>query len=158
MNTLSRWDPLREMYALQRMVNRMVDESFSGEQNQLNETGWHLPMDVLEKDEEFIVRASVPGLKPEDVDITFTNNTLTLQGETLSEEQVEEERYHLRERRYGKFYRSITFPTRVNGDAIDAHYENGELTLRLPKAEEVKPRRIAIKSGNGSKMIEGQAR
>jgi HSP20 family protein len=96
----------------------------------------------------------VPGIKPEDLDITVTKNTLTIKGEVRQEEEKEEERYHLRERRYGRFARSITLPTSVDADEIEANYENGVLTLRLPKTEEVKPKRIEVKSGE--KLLEGQ--
>jgi HSP20 family protein len=85
-------------------------------------------------------------MKPDDLDITITNNVLTIKGEYKSDETIEEEQYHLRERRYGSFGRSISLPVTVDADAVDAQYEDGVLTLTVPKMEEAKPRRIAVKT------------
>jgi len=112
-----------------------------------------LALDVSENDENYTVHASVPGINPDDLDISFTENTLTIKGETKDERVEEKEKWHLRERRSGSFMRSISLPTMVNAEAIDAQFDNGVLTLTLPKAEEVKPRRIAIKA-NGQKVVE----
>jgi HSP20 family protein len=118
-------------------------------------TGWAMPLDVVEDENGFVVKASIPGVKPEDLEITYNNHILTIKGEVKDEQNVEEARYHLRERRYGRFERSLQLPTRVDPDQIEAAYDAGVLSLRLPKAEEVKPKRIAIKGGEGQKMIEG---
>ena len=118
---------------------------------------WGLAVDVLEKEDDFIVKASVPGIKPEDLDISYSDETLTIKGEIKSDNEVKQDQYHLRERRYGSFTRSIRLPTKIKGDAIEASYENGVVSLRLPKAEQDKPKRIAVKIGNGNqKMIEGR--
>lgn len=108
-------------------------------------TNWGLALDVAENDDAFVVTASVPGMKPDDLDITITDNVLTIKGEYKADETIEEEQYHIRERRYGSFGRSITLPVAVNADEVDANYENGVLILTVPKAEEVKPRRITVK-------------
>jgi HSP20 family protein len=154
MNNLTRWDPVRDMLTMRETMDKIFDSFFD---NQTGRTtgSWSLPLDVIENEDEFVIKASIPGVKPEDLDITYTNHTLTIRGESKSERDVDEARYHLRERRYGRFERSIHLPTEVNADRIDASYDAGVLSLRLPKIEEVKPRRIAIKSGNGQKMIEG---
>jgi HSP20 family protein len=94
----------------------------------------------------FTVKASLPGIKPEDLNVTLEDNVLTVQGEIKEDETIEEETYHLRERRYGSFSRSLRFPVPVNAGQIEAAYENGVLTLSIPKAEEVKPKRIEIKT------------
>ena len=157
MNTLYRWDPFREMWTFRNLVDRMFDN----ELNRLTEgTGneWGLALDVSEVDEGFVVKASLPGLKPEDLNITFDNNVLTIQGAVRDEQETKDQRYHLRERRFGTFQRSIQLPAPIKADEIDAKYENGVLTLNLPKAEEAKPKRISVKSGGAPQMIEGKAK
>ena len=114
-----------------------------------------LAVDVSETDDSFIVKASLPGINPEDLDISMTDNVLTIKGEIKMEEEKEGEKYHIRERRFGRFMRSLTFPVPVDADKIEATYENGVLTLVLPKAEEAKPKKIEIKT-NGHKVIEGK--
>jgi HSP20 family protein len=104
-----------------------------------------LPLDVSENEDGFVVKASVPGINPDDVEITFEEDVLTIKGEVAEESEVEEVNYHLRERRSGSFGRSIRFPVDVDAEAVEATYENGVLTLNVPKVEEVKPKRIEIK-------------
>lgn len=153
---LTRWDPFREMLSLRNTMDRMLERSLESDQEGLMASTWAFPLDVTENDNEFIVKASVPGIKPEDIDITYTGNTLTIKGEVKEDQEFKENQYRLRERRFGTFSRSISLPTRVNADQIDAHYENGVLALTLPKAEDVRPKRIEIKSGESRRMIEGQ--
>lgn len=157
MNTLNRWDPFREMLTFRNMVDRMFDDQF-GRLTEGTGNEWNLALDVSEADEGFVVKASLPGIKPEDVNITFENNVLTIQGETRDEQETKDQRYYLRERRYGTFSRSIQVPATIKADAIEAHYENGVLTLHLPKAEEAKPKRIAIKGSSAPQMIEGKSK
>ncbi|RPI32075.1 MAG: Hsp20/alpha crystallin family protein [Chloroflexota bacterium] len=152
MNYLTRWDPFREMMTIRNMMDRLVDETFST--TNASPT-WGLPIDVAENENEFVVKVSAPGVNPDDLEISFSGDTLTIKGEVKEDKDVDEERYHIRERRFGSFARSLTLPTKVNSDQIEAAYENGVLTLRLPKAEEVRPRRIAIQGGNEKKVIEG---
>ena len=155
MNYITRWNPYRDMAIMRRSMDRLVD-SFFEDANLPETVTWGVALDVAEKEGEFVVQASLPGVKPEDIDVTFTNNTLTIKGEVRSEEEREESRYHLRERRYGMFARSITLPRGIDGDHIEASYKDGVLTLRLPKREEIKPRRIEIHSAE-PQMIEGKA-
>ena len=104
-----------------------------------------LAVDVAENEEGFVVKASVPGINPDDVEITFEDNILTIKGEIAEEEEKEEENYHIRERRSGSFGRCIRFPVDVNAEAVEATYTNGVLSLNVPKVEEVKPKRIEVK-------------
>jgi HSP20 family protein len=152
---LTRWDPFQEMLNLRRTVDRLFDNATNDHEWQPMQ--WGLAVDVVENKDDFIVKASVPGINPNDLDISYVDDTLTIKGEVKSDNEVKENQYHLRERRYGSFARSISLPTKIKGDAIDASYQNGVLTLRLPKAEESKPKRIAIKV-NDQKMIEGKSR
>lgn len=107
---------------------------------------WVLPLDVIEDDEKFIIKASIPGINPDDLEITFSDNILTIKGEIKDEAETQEGKYHLRERRYGLFQRSIALPERVDADKIEAVYEDGVLTLFVPKVEEIKPKRISVKA------------
>lgn len=158
MNQITRWDPFRDMLLLRNNMDRLFDRFFDNEMTGWEQAAsWNLALDVVENSDEFVVKASLPGVKPEDVDVTFSDNILTIKGEIRSEEEKENARYHLRERRYGSFTRSLTLPRGINGDGIQARYEAGVLTLHLPKSEEVKPRRIAIQGTSAPQMIEGKA-
>jgi HSP20 family protein len=155
---LTRWDPFQEMLNLRRTVDRLFD-NVSTDHDWAQPTQWGLAVDVAENKDAIIVKASVPGINPDDLDVSYSDDTLTIRGEIKSENEVKEDQYHVRERRYGSFSRSITLPTKIKGDAIEASYQNGVVTLRLPKAEEVKPKRIEIKVGDGhQKMIEGKVK
>ena len=153
---LTRWDPFQEMLSLRNTVDRLLDNSFGTLSANDQSFTWGLALDVVEKGDEFIVKASVPGVNPDDIEVTFTNNVLTIKGEIKSETENKEDRYHMRERRYGSFSRSISLDSRINSDKIQAEYEHGVLTLHLPKAEEVKPKRISIR-GDG-KVIEAKVK
>ncbi len=151
MANVIRWDPFREMMQMRRSVDRMMDQAMDG--NGWDEPmRWALPVDVVENNDAYIVKASLPGVNPDDINITYDNHVLTLSTEMQAEEEKKEERYLLRERRYGSFSRSITLPNMVDASKIEAQYEAGVLTLTLPKAEEMKPRRIPIQA---RKTIEG---
>ena len=155
MANLTRWDPFRELADMRNMMDRMLERSFT-----LPEVGWQpawdLPLDVIENDDEYVVKASIPGVNPDDLEITFNDRTLTIKGQAKGDEEKKDQRYHLRERWSGTFTRSITLPARIKTEAIQASSENGILTLRLPKTEEVKPKRISVRSEGGQKMIEGK--
>lgn len=153
---LTRWDPFQEMLNLRRTVDRLFDNAGS-DRDWSQPSMWGLAVDMVENKDDFVVKASIPGINPDDLDISYSDDTLTIKGEIKEDKEVKEDQYHMRERRYGSFMRSITLPTKIKGDAIEASYQNGVVTLRLPKAEEVKPKRIAIKVGD-SKLIEGKSR
>lgn len=157
MTRIVRWDPFRDMLAVRTQMDRIMDEwlkESNGTENSENgQSTMRLPLDVSENENNFVVKASVPGINPEDLEINFNDNMLTIQGETKEERVNENERYHLRERRFGRFVRSMTLPVAVNADAIDAQYDNGVLTLTLPKAEETKPRKINVRSAQP--LVEG---
>jgi HSP20 family protein len=150
---LTRWDPFQEMLNLRRTVDRLFD-NVNPDNPWAQSTTWGLAVDVVENQDDYIVKASVPGINPDDIDVSYADDALTITGEIKSDNEVKENQYHVRERRYGSFSRSISLPAKIKGDAIEASYKNGVLTLRLPKSEEEKPKRIAIKVGD-QKMIEG---
>lgn len=158
MADLIRRDPFREMMSLRSAMDRLFDNAFYGSPFDMAAFSEELPLDVAETADEFVVKASLPGFKPDDIEINFSGKTLTIKGEYKAEEEKEDLHYHLRERRYGSFNRSVTLPTAVKADAIEARYEAGVLTLKLPKTEEVKPKRITIHSAENPQMIEGKAK
>ena len=144
------WEPFREAVSLRDAMNSLLQESFvrpgSG---QTSATAVMLPVDVAENENEFVVKASLPGVKPDDVQITIQGDALTIRGESKTSEERQGERWHVRERRHGAFHRSLSLGTPVNADKAHADYEHGVLTLTLPKAEESKPRQIKI-GGQGA--------
>jgi HSP20 family protein len=149
------------MLSWNRAMERMFDSFYSDEELSFNDQfNLRVPLDVIEKDDEYIIKANVAGLDPENLDITYTNNTLTIKGEVRDERDETEEkgRYHLRERRYGSFSRSISIPGSVDVSKIEAETKSGVLELHLPKKEEVKPKRIEVKVKSGSKVIEGKSK
>jgi HSP20 family protein len=150
---LTRYDPFREMLAIRNTMERLLDSAVTGTST-LQPATLGLALDVAESENEYVVKASLPGIYLNDLEITYTNNTLTIKGEVREEQELEEVRYHLRERSYGSFARSITLPAGVESDKIEANYEAGVLTIRVPKAEEIKPKKIAIKAGDSHKVIE----
>ena len=159
-SNIVRWDPFREMVSLREAMdslfeNALITPMTGGRQPMM---GGNLPLDVTENEDSFVVKASVPGIEPNDLEITVNGDVLTIKGEMKADEEKQNERYHLRERRWGAFSRSVSLPAPVKTDAVEADYRNGVLILTLPKTEEVKPKRIPIKvrAGDG-KMLEGQA-
>jgi len=148
MANLVRWEPFRDLISLREAMDRLFEESFVRPR-----AGWLAPLgaealavDVYETDQDVVVKSSVPGVKPEDIDITITGDTLTIKGETKAEEKVEKANYIRQERRYGAFSRSVTLPTSIVAEQAKAEFDNGVLTLTLPKAEEVKPKSIKVKT------------
>jgi HSP20 family protein len=148
MANITRYDPFGEMVTLRQAMDRLFEDSFVSPLSwrTLNGETSTAALDVHQTDDEIVVSASLPGLKPEDVDITITGQTLSIRGEFKADEKVNRDQYLYRERRYGSFNRQLQLPVRVRGDAATATFENGVLTLRIPKAEEVKPRQIEIKA------------
>ena len=159
MANLTRWDPFRELVDMRNMMDRMLERSFSAPDEGWRST-WDLPLDVMENQDEYVVKASIPGINPDNLDITYNDKTLTIRGQVKGDEEKKDTKYHLRERWSGTFARSITLPVNVQSDKIQAICENGILTLHLPKTEEVKPKKIQIQgTGIGDpKMIEGKSK
>ncbi|RRR65333.1 MAG: Hsp20/alpha crystallin family protein [Candidatus Viridilinea halotolerans] len=142
MTNMSRWDPIQEAVTLREAVNRLFEESFVPSTPARG--GLVVAMDLSETAESYLIEAAVPGLKADDLSITFENGVLTISGEVRQHEESKERNYHRIERRFGRFSRSVSLPTSVRGDAITAHLEHGVLALSIPKAEEVKPRKITV--------------
>ncbi len=145
--SIVRWDPFGELVSLREAMNRLFEDSFvRPSAAPAIGVGRVLPVDVYQTDNEYVVKAALPGVKPEDVDISVTNGMLTIKGETKEETEVKRENYLLQERRFGSFYRELALPTEVEADRAEATFENGVLTLKLPKSEKVKPKAIKVKA------------
>ncbi len=140
-------NPLREMVAMQSALDRMFDNSFPGFAER-GESIFTLPVDVVENDTTYTVTTDLPGVSVENIDVRLDNEYLIVEAE-IPEQVIEEKegRTLIQERRYGKFSRRIHLPQPVDGDKVDANFEDGVLTLSLPKVPEVQPKLIAVKSG-----------
>jgi len=142
---IERWDPFREAISLRDAMNSLLQESFVRPGNGMATGGaTALPLDVSETEHEYTVRASLPGIKPDDVQVTVHGDTLTIRGESKAEEEKKGENWLLRERRSGSFQRSVTLASPVDADKAQAQYDHGVLTLRLPKAESARPKQIKV--------------
>ena len=157
MVNITRFDPFGEMVTLRQAMDRLFEDPFVSPLSlrMYNGDGASPAVDVHQTADEIVVTAALPGVKPEDVEITITGQTLSIRGEMKADEKVERDQYLYRERRFGTFSRQIQLPVRVQGDAATATYENGVLTLRIPKAEDVKPRQIQVKPA--PKQVESSA-
>jgi HSP20 family protein len=153
------WEPFREAISLRDAMNALLQESFIRPGHFPAPDGPAvLPLDVCESENEFVIRASVPGVKPEDVQITVLGDTLMIRGEGRAEEEKPGERWHIRERGCGTFQRSLALGAPVKADQAQAHYEHGVLTLTLPKADEAKPRQFKINGRAPSQIGQGPAK
>lgn len=153
MTNLTRWDPFNDMLSLREAMNQLFEESFVSPTVARNGQGFVPALDLSETEDSFLVEMAVPGLKPEDLEITVENNVLSIKGNLRQEAEDRKRNYHRIERRFGSFQRTISLPSTVKADAIHASLTNGVLHLEIPKAEEVKPRRINVNVGE-SKQIE----
>ena len=142
-----RWSPYQEMMSLRQAMDRLFDDSFvRGARTLPGDVGAGLlPLDVYQTDNDVVIKATIPGIAPEEVDISITGDTVTIKGEQKEETEVKDEDYMLKERRYGSFSRSVSIPVSVKSDKADATFDNGVLKLTLPKAEEIRPKQIKIK-------------
>jgi HSP20 family protein len=158
---LIRWEPARELNTLQNEVNRLFNTFFDAPLPNGGTAGqrrWLPAMDLVETEDDFVLRADLPGLSEDDVNIELEDNVLTVSGERKSEHEERKEGFHRVERAYGSFARSLSLPDGVNAEAIKASFDRGVLEVHIPKPEERKPRKVAISVGSGEqKTIEGSA-
>jgi HSP20 family protein len=153
--TIVRWEPLRELGSLQNEMNRLFDTVFdtprAGSGGALRR--WMPAMDLVESEDHFVLRADLPGMSEDDINIELEDGTLTVSGERKAEHESRGEGYHRVERAFGGFSRSLTLPKGTDGDAVSASFDRGVLEIRIPKPEERKPRRIEI-GGSDQQTIE----
>ncbi|MBI3173193.1 MAG: Hsp20/alpha crystallin family protein [Chloroflexi bacterium] len=145
MSNLIRWEPAREMMTLREAMDRLFDDAFT---RPISMTGnLSLPViDMYQTDDELVVKAAVPGVKAGNVQISVTGDVLSIKGETRLKEESKDKAWHIREHRWGSFERRIMLPTDVVADKAKAEFEDGILTITLPKAEEVRPKTITVKT------------
>lgn len=146
LNSMARWNPTGN-YVTRDPFFRLVDSFFNQDLQQGEEVSnrtWMPPVDIQETEEGYRLVAELPGLTKEDINITLENNVLRLSGERKFQKDVNKENYHRIERTYGSFTRAFALPSQVNSEKVQASFENGLLTLLVPKAEQAKPRKISI--------------
>jgi HSP20 family protein len=147
--TLVRWRPMRDMAGIHEEVNNIFDRFFGrniwDDGETIDNQNWYPRVDISENDDEFLVKTELPGMKKDDVQITYANGTLKIEGERKQEKIDKNVNYHRVESTYGKFCRVFQIPTQVQSDKIVADFKDGVLNIRLPKAEEVKPKTIDVK-------------
>lgn len=142
-----RWDPFKDLESLQSRMNRVFSDALlraRGTEEGLLEGAWRPAVDIFEDEANFVVKAEVPEVDPQAIDIRVEENILTIKGERKVEREEKKENYHLMERSYGTFQRSFTLPASIEREKIKANYDKGILTVTLPKKEEKKPRQVKI--------------
>jgi HSP20 family protein len=156
--TIVRWEPLRELNSLQSEMNRLFNTVFDTPSNAPGGNvlrRWMPAMDLVESGDHFVLRADLPGMSEDDVNIEFEDGTLTVSGERKAEHEETNEGFHRVERSFGSFSRSLTLPQGIDPEAVTAGFDRGVLEIRIPKPEQRKPRKIAI---GGQGAIEGESR
>jgi HSP20 family protein len=156
---LIRWEPVRELHTMQNEMNRLFNTFFDSPTPGNGGNGaarrWIPAMDVVETDDHFVLRADLPGMSEQDVNIELEDSVLTISGERKAEHEQRNEGYYRVERASGAFSRSLTLPEGVNAEGIQASFESGVLEVRIPKPEQHKPRKVQISLGGSAKTIEG---
>ncbi len=147
-NSITRWDPFRNHPTLQEQVNNLFESSFAGNAGHSALTSWAPEVDIYETENELVLKADLPEIRDEDLDVRIENSMLTIRGERKFENEVKEENYLRIERSYGSFSRTFGLPNTVNTEAIKAEYKNGVLTVSLPKRAESKPKQVKVNVTN----------
>jgi len=157
---LIRWEPAREVASLQQEMNRLFSSFFDapagGAGNGETVRRWVPAMDLVETDDSFVLKADLPGLDENDVKIEVEDGVLTVSGERKAEHEEKREGYYRVERAFGSFGRALTLPDGVDPEAVSANFDKGVLAIRIPKPEDRKPRKVAIKVGDKPAAIEGK--
>lgn len=141
-----RWEPFRDLVTTQDRFNQLFNETFSrvfGDEG-IASKAWLPPVDIIENDNNLVLKAELPGINPNDIEIRVEDNTLHMKGERKFEKDVKEENLHRVERSYGSFSRTFALPSSIDADKVQAEYKDGVLTLAMPKREEAKPKTIKI--------------
>ena len=157
---MQRWDPFSDLRQMQDTMDRMwrrvgTTSRSSGSDSEIE--AWAVPLDVSQKGDNTVIRASMPGVSPGDIQVSIEDNVLTIRGQTAEEYQDEGETYLMRERRTGSFHRALRLPDSVDPDRVEPRYENGVLTITVPKAEAKKARQLTVQVGSAP-TIDGEAK
>ncbi len=151
---LQRWDPFNDLRQMQnskyRMWRRFGNHQSNGNPESPEIEAWAFPLDVVRKGDDTVIRASVPGIKPEDIQVSIEDNVLTIRGHTAEEHQDGDGTFLMRERRSGSFHRALRLPESVDVDKVQPHYLNGVLTITVPKAEAKKAKQLQVHFSNSS--------
>ena len=143
--SLIRWDPFDDLASLRESMDKLFEEFFTRRPDRIRApVVWQPAIEAYETDGDVVVRAELPGIDPKQVEISVTEDTLTLKGEAKSEQEEKKRNYYRRELRYGSFVRSIALPSGVQGDKASASYKNGILEIRVPKSERAKPKAVKV--------------
>ena len=155
MSSMIRWEPFRELSTfhdrMERLFNEVTGHFARPNESDLTAGLWNPPVDVYETNDSIVMKADLPDVKQNEVDISVDGNTLTIKGERKREKEINEKSYYRSERIYGSFVRSFTLPGTVDPEKIEATFTNGVLKLTLPKREETKPKQIKVKVNDDSK-------
>ena len=154
---ITRWDPFREVVALQNRVNSLFRDMNEGD-SPLTTASFVPAVDIYEDNSKVVLKLEVPGIEENDLDVRVENNTLTVRGERKFDKEEKEENFHRIERRYGSFYRAFTLPTTVDAEHINAAYDNGILKIELNKKPEAQPKQIRVNVGGGQSKLEPQGK
>ncbi len=157
---MQRWDPFSDLRQMQDTMDRMwrrigTTPANAGSGPEIE--AWAVPLDVTQKGDNTVIRASMPGVSPQDIQVSIEDNVLTIRGETAKEYQDEDETYLMRERRTGSFHRALRLPDAVDPDRVEPRYENGVLTITVPKAEAKRARQLTVQVGSAP-TTEGEAK
>lgn len=145
---LVRWDPFRDLVSIQDELSRLFGRTYGGSEALRPSAGgvWMPSMDVYETEDKIVAKLELPGIDPNNVDVSVEDSTLTISGAREFSDEVKEESYHRVERRYGSFTRAITLPHTADAEKVNANFDNGVLTIEVAKAEKAKPKKIQVKA------------
>ena len=145
---LVRWDPFRDLVSIQDELSRLFGRTFGGSEvlRPGAGSGWMPSMDVYETEDKIVATLELPGIEPDNVDVSVEDSTLTISGRREFSNEVKEESFHRVERRYGSFTRAITLPQTADTQKVNANFDNGVLTIEVAKAERAKPKKIKVKA------------
>jgi HSP20 family protein len=150
---LRRFEPLGELRRMQENMERLWRGSYINSENGTEIEEWAIPLDVVEEGDNILVHASMPGIEPDNIDVTVENDVLTIKGRSSMEREHKEGNFLMKERRTGSFHRSLRLPDTVDADKAVPHYDKGVLTVTLPKVEAKKARKLNVVSGH---VLEGE--
>src|ERR671914_324800 len=148
--TLQRWDPFNELRRMQETMNHLWRGFGAGTPYGQGMGNLAVPLDVVQQEDNFVIRASLPGVNPDNIDVSIEDNVLTIRGHSAHEAEHQEGNYLMRERRSGSFYRALRLPDTVDSDQAQPHYENGVLSITFPRMELKRAKRLQITGGQGS--------